>query len=101
MIHRPFFVLSAVATIALCGTAKEPKEIKTEKNKAVIVANFISTPGDCGTNPGPVPLMRSSIIELALHGIHTSRRTKASVTHVSGTFCHLSLGSLIHSLEWI
>ena len=35
MIHRPFFVLSAVATIALCGTAKaeEPKEIKTEKNK--------------------------------------------------------------------
>jgi hypothetical protein len=46
MIHRPFFVLSAVATIALCGTAKaeEPKEIKTEKNKAVIVANFISTP---------------------------------------------------------
>jgi hypothetical protein len=45
MIHRPFFVLSAVATIALCGTAKaeEPKEIKTEKNKVVIVANFIST----------------------------------------------------------
>ncbi|WP_210419053.1 hypothetical protein, partial [Bradyrhizobium sp. NAS80.1] len=29
------------------------------------------------------------------HGIHTSRRTKAeSVTHVSGTFCHLCLGPL-------
>src|SRR4029077_14310696 len=38
---------------------------------------------------------RSSITELAFHGIHTSRRTKAeSVTHVSGTFCHLCLGPL-------
>jgi hypothetical protein len=33
--------------------------------------------------------------ELAFHGIYTSRRTKAeSVTHVSGTFCHLCLGPL-------
>src|SRR5690348_14577351 len=39
---------------------------------------------------------RSSITELAFHGIHTSRRTKAeSVTHVSGTKCHLCLGPLI------
>src|SRR3954464_4634096 len=38
---------------------------------------------------------RSSITELAFHGIYTSRRTKAeSVTHVSGTNCHLCLGSL-------
>ncbi|WP_210190761.1 hypothetical protein, partial [Bradyrhizobium canariense] len=38
---------------------------------------------------------RSSMTELAFHGIHTSRRTKAeSVTHVSGTFCHLCLGPL-------
>src|SRR5262252_4349553 len=38
---------------------------------------------------------RSSITELAFHGIDTSRRTKAeSVTHVSGTFCHLCLGPL-------
>src|SRR4249920_708319 len=38
---------------------------------------------------------RSSITELAFHGIHTSRRSKAeSVTHVSGTFCHLCLGPL-------
>src|ERR1700756_4085922 len=42
---------------------------------------------------------RSSITELAFHGIHTSRRTKAeSVTHVSGTKCHLCLGSLICKL---
>src|SRR5690348_15881706 len=38
---------------------------------------------------------RSSITELAFHGIHTSHRTKAeSVTHVSGTFCHLCLRPL-------
>src|ERR1700760_2549675 len=41
---------------------------------------------------------RSSITELAFHGIDTSRGTKAeSVTHVSGTFCHLCLGPLILS----
>ncbi|MGA7805990.1 hypothetical protein, partial [Bradyrhizobium sp.] len=38
---------------------------------------------------------RSSITELAFHGIDTSRRTKAeSVTHVSGTFRYLCLGPL-------
>src|SRR6478672_12837265 len=42
---------------------------------------------------------RSSITELAFHGIHTSRRTKAeSVTHVSGTKCHLCLGPLKQDL---
>src|SRR5947209_8619602 len=38
---------------------------------------------------------RSSMTELAFHGIHTSRLQKAkSVTHVSGTNCHLCLGPL-------
>src|SRR5260370_39809773 len=33
--------------------------------------------------------------ELSFHGIHTSRLKKAkSVTHVSGTKCHLCLGPL-------
>jgi hypothetical protein len=39
---------------------------------------------------------RSSLTELSFHGIHTSRlpqQTK-SVTHVSGTKCHLCLGPL-------
>src|SRR5579871_5566608 len=41
---------------------------------------------------------RSSMTELTFHGIHTSRRTKAeSVTHVSGTKCHLCLGPLIQN----
>src|SRR5437764_11462230 len=37
---------------------------------------------------------RSSITELALQGIDTSRPKAESVTHVSGTKCHLCLGSL-------
>jgi hypothetical protein len=37
---------------------------------------------------------RSSITEHAFHGIHTPRLTEQaeSVTHVSGTMCHLCLG---------
>src|SRR6476620_12406603 len=43
----------------------------------------------------PTKRRRSSITELAFHGIHTSRPKKAkSVTHVSGTKCHLCLGPL-------
>ena len=35
---------------------------------------------------------RSSITDLSIHGINTSRKAK-SVTHVPGTKCHLCLGS--------
>src|SRR3546814_14135857 len=40
---------------------------------------------------------RSSITEHSFHGIDTSRQACLSggVTHVSGTMCHLCLGSLI------
>src|SRR5689334_10957017 len=37
---------------------------------------------------------RSSITEHSLHGINTPRQKAKSVTHVSGTFRHLSLRSL-------
>src|SRR5437870_11061640 len=37
---------------------------------------------------------RSSITELAFHGIDTSRPKAESVTHVSGTKCHPCLGPL-------
>src|SRR6266436_3644669 len=37
---------------------------------------------------------RSSITELAFHGINTSRQKAKSVTHVSGTKCHLCLRPL-------
>src|SRR3954471_13316015 len=37
---------------------------------------------------------RSSMAEHAFHGINTSRPKAKSVTHVSGTRCHLCLGPL-------
>src|SRR6478609_7841057 len=37
---------------------------------------------------------RSSVTEHSFQGISTSRQKAESVTHVSGTFCHLCLGSL-------
>jgi hypothetical protein len=59
MTYRPISVLLAVAVIALFQTvaqAEAPKEIKTEKNKAVIIGNFFNAAFSCSTNPGPVPL---------------------------------------------
>ena len=37
----------------------------------------------------------SSIAEHSLHGINTAREMPESVTHVSGTFCHLCLRPLM------
>ena len=47
MTYRLLSVLFAVATIALFGTvakADAPKEVKTEKNKAVVLGNFLNPP---------------------------------------------------------
>jgi hypothetical protein len=70
MIYRPLFVLFAVATIALCGSvakADAPKGVKTEKNKAVVIGNFLNAPSNCDTNPGSVPLPR--LREKPSHGV--------------------------------
>ena len=70
MIYRPLSVLFAVGAIALFGTiakADAPKEVKTEKNKAVVLGNFLNAPNNCGTNPGPVPLPR--LREKPSHGL--------------------------------
>jgi hypothetical protein len=70
MIYQPLSVLFAVATVALCGTvakADAPKEVKTEKNKAVSLGNLLNAPTNCGTNPGPVPLPR--LREKPSHGV--------------------------------
>src|SRR3954471_13536705 len=70
MTYRPISVLFAVAIIALFKTvalAEAPKEIKTEKNKAVIIGNFYNPANNCGTNPGPVPLPR--LREKPSHGV--------------------------------
>src|SRR5579862_1243050 len=51
----------------------------------------------------PTKHRRSSITELSFHGINTSRPKAKSVTHVSGTICHLCLrpyrGTLVGSLS--
>jgi len=46
--------------------------------------------------------IRSSITELSFHGIPSSRplRGQESVTHVSGTFCYLCLGTVIQRLTF-
>ena len=59
MIYRPISVVLALATITLFGTAAQadaPKEVRTEKNKAVFLGNFLNASNNCSSNPGPVPL---------------------------------------------
>jgi hypothetical protein len=70
MIYRPSYVLLAIAAIALFGTvarADAPKEVKTEKNKPLVLGNLFNPPANCGTNPGAVtlPILR----EKPLHGL--------------------------------
>jgi hypothetical protein len=70
MIYRSVSVLLAAATITLFGTiakADPPKEVNTEKNKAVVLGTFLSAPSNCGSNPGPIPVPK--IREKPSHGI--------------------------------
>lgn len=58
MISRIAAVLIVLATPVLAGSvahAQAPKELTTQKNKPVVLGNFLSAPNNCGTNPGPVP----------------------------------------------
>lgn len=51
--------LIALCVLAVLGPAAKadaPKIVTTEKNKAVVLGNFLNAPTNCGTNPGPVPL---------------------------------------------
>jgi hypothetical protein len=70
MVYRVISVLLVVMAIALFGSiakADAQKEIKTEKGKPVVLANFLSAPANCGTNPGPVPL--PTLRERPSHGV--------------------------------
>ena len=61
MPRRLSSALIAVAASALLTTlasADAPKEVTTQKNKPVVLGNFLSAPNNCGTNPGPVPVPR-------------------------------------------
>jgi hypothetical protein len=70
VVYRPISVPLAVMAIALFGSiakADAPKEIKTEKGKPVVLANFLNAPANCGSNPGPVPL--PTLREKPSHGV--------------------------------
>jgi hypothetical protein len=70
MIYPTIRVLLAVACVAFLETAAKadpPKEVNTEKNKAVILGTFLSAPSNCGSNPGAVPV--PTIREKPSHGI--------------------------------
>jgi hypothetical protein len=59
MIYRSIPACITVAIVALSGTgakADVPQQVKTEKNKTLILGNFLNAPSNCATNPGPVPL---------------------------------------------
>ena len=70
MTYRPMSALVALAIAALPGTfanAQTPQEVKTDKNKSLVLGNFLNAPSNCGTNPGPVPLPR--LRERPAHGV--------------------------------
>jgi hypothetical protein len=70
MIHQLLSLLIAMTTIALLGSiakADEPKELKTEKGKSVVLGNFLNAPADCSANPGPNPL--PALREKPSHGL--------------------------------
>jgi len=70
MIYPTISIVLAAGVVALLGTAAKadpPKEINTEKNKAVVLGTFLSAPSNCGSNPGAVPV--PTIREKPSHGI--------------------------------
>ena len=58
----------AVAAVLWAGSAQadEVKRLTIEQGKASIVANFVSAPPECGSNPSPQPLPILS--QKPLHG---------------------------------
>ena len=59
MIQHLKSLLAAIAVLVVLGEnakADDPRELKTEKGKSVVVANFIAARPDCSTIPGPQPL---------------------------------------------
>jgi hypothetical protein len=59
MIYRFKSGLIGTAAIVLFGSsalAADPKELKTEKGKSIVIANFVNPRPDCSSNPGPDPL---------------------------------------------
>jgi hypothetical protein len=70
MVNGLKFCVSIAAAVALFGSlakADEPKELKTQKGKAVVLGNLVNIPSDCSSNAGPSPLPQ--LREKPSHGI--------------------------------
>lgn len=69
MNYRLFVLLSVSipAMSAQLAAAQTPNDIRTERNKAVALTNFVNAPANCGTNPGPIPVPR--LREKPMHGV--------------------------------
>ena len=69
MKYRSIYALMALAA-ALSGTnarADEPKEVKAESGKPVVLGNFLNAPPNCAAVPGPIPLPK--LREKPSHGV--------------------------------
>ena len=54
---RLALLVGLTATLfASIAHADEPRQIKTQKGKAVALANMTSNPASCSSAPGPIPL---------------------------------------------
>ena len=49
-------ILAALALFGSSSRADEPKQLKTQKGKAVVLGDFLKQPSDCSSNPIPSPL---------------------------------------------
>src|SRR5206468_10881422 len=73
MIHGFKSALIGTAAIALfvsVAKADDAREIKTEKGKSVVVANFVNPRPDCSSNPGmgtPLPILREKPTNGIIH----------------------------------
>jgi len=49
-------ILAALTLFGSSSRADEPKQLKTQKGKAVVLGDFLKQPSDCSSNPIPSPL---------------------------------------------
>lgn len=80
----------AVSLFATAAKSDDVRELKTEKGKAVVFANFLGTNASCGTDPTPQPFpvlrekplngtvgMQITAIEIAASGDCPARKVPA------------------------
>jgi hypothetical protein len=61
---------AAIALFVSVAKADDSRELKTEKGKSVVVANFVDPRPDCSSNPGsgtPLPVLREKPTNGTVH----------------------------------